>query len=195
MAANLPERADDSLRAGNADREQVVARLNAAFAEGRLDVNELDERLKATYGAKTRGELRPLTVDLPEDSARRPLPATPARRGTEPAPAGHRGVPTEIRVLFGVWLTAVLVNLVIWAAVSIGDRDPAYFWPIWVAGPWGIVLIWQTVGGLSRQEPQAWQAKLDKAERKKQAKRERKALEAEAIARGELPPKPKKKSD
>ena len=56
-----------------------------------------------------------------------------------------------------------------------------------MAGPWGVLLIWQTVSGLAQREPQAWQAKIEKAERKKQAKRERKALEAEAIQRGELP--------
>ena len=65
---------------------------------------------------------------------------------------------------------------------------------MWVAGPRGVLLIWQTVGGLAQREPQAWQAKIEKAERKKQAKRERKALEAEAIQRGELPEKVKKKS-
>ena len=46
----------------------------------------------------------------------------------------------------------------------------------------GLLLIWQTVGGLAQHEPQAWQAKIDKAERKKQLKKERKALEAEAIS-------------
>ena len=48
-------RGDGSLRAGNADRERVVAQLNTAFAEGRLDVAELDERVAAAYAAKTAG--------------------------------------------------------------------------------------------------------------------------------------------
>jgi len=56
---------DGSIRAGNADRERVVAQLNAAFSEGRLDVAELDERVAAAYAAKTLGELVPLTADLP----------------------------------------------------------------------------------------------------------------------------------
>jgi hypothetical protein len=36
---------------------------------------------------------------------------------------------------------AVSVNVVIWVLVSISAGDPAYFWPMWVAGPWGAVLV------------------------------------------------------
>jgi len=39
-----------------------------------------------------------------------------------------------------------------------------------------VLLIWQTVSGLVQNEPQAWQAKIDKAERKRLAKKERKEL-------------------
>ena len=60
-----------------------MAQLNAAFAEGRLDVGELDERVAAAYAAKTLGELVPLTADLPvgQQQAR---PAAPARRAATP---------------------------------------------------------------------------------------------------------------
>ena len=85
----------ESLRAGNADREQVVAQLNKAFAEGRLDVRELDERVAAAYAAKTMGELVPLTADLPSDRALAPRaggpPARPPRTGrSSRAPARRR---------------------------------------------------------------------------------------------------------
>ena len=80
----------------------------------------------------------------------------------------------------------------IWLISSIAAQDLLYFWPVWVAGPWGILLILQTVGGLASTSRRLWQAKIDKAERKKQAKKERKTLEAEAIQRGELPEKPKR---
>jgi len=59
--------AHDALRAGNTEREQVVQRLNRAFGEGRLELTELEERVAQAYAAKTLGELRPLTADLPPD--------------------------------------------------------------------------------------------------------------------------------
>jgi hypothetical protein len=53
-------------RASDAEREATVARLREAAAEGRLTVEELDERIDAAYAASTRAELEPLTADLPE---------------------------------------------------------------------------------------------------------------------------------
>jgi hypothetical protein len=53
------------LRASDADRERVSEQLRDALAEGRLDMEEFEERLEATYNARTYGELAPLTRDLP----------------------------------------------------------------------------------------------------------------------------------
>jgi hypothetical protein len=53
------------LRASDADRERVADILREALAEGRLDMEEFQERLDATYRAKTYGELVPVTRDLP----------------------------------------------------------------------------------------------------------------------------------
>jgi hypothetical protein len=44
-----------------------------------------------------------------------------------------------------VWATVVSINLMIWLLVSIGSSGPVYFWPIWVAGPWGAVLLVTTL--------------------------------------------------
>lgn len=52
------------MRASDADREAVVELLRDAAADGRLDLDELDTRLGQALGAKTRGELVPLTDDL-----------------------------------------------------------------------------------------------------------------------------------
>jgi Domain of unknown function (DUF1707) len=54
-----------SLRASDSDRERVAERLHQAMAEGRLDQDELEERLEALYGARTYGELDALLGDLP----------------------------------------------------------------------------------------------------------------------------------
>ncbi|MEV7886502.1 DUF1707 SHOCT-like domain-containing protein [Streptomyces sp. NPDC002817] len=53
------------LRASDADRERVAEILRDALAEGRLDMEEFEERLDATYKARTYGELTPITRDLP----------------------------------------------------------------------------------------------------------------------------------
>jgi hypothetical protein len=56
---------DGSIRASDSDREGVVAALREAFTEGRLTLDEFDERTSAAYAAKTWGQLRELTDDLP----------------------------------------------------------------------------------------------------------------------------------
>ncbi|WP_037675435.1 DUF1707 domain-containing protein [Streptomyces griseus] len=60
MTDNAPE-----LRASDADRERVAEVLRDALAEGRLDMEEFEERLETTYKARTYGELAPITRDLP----------------------------------------------------------------------------------------------------------------------------------
>jgi hypothetical protein len=55
------------LRASDADRERVAGILRDALAEGRLDMEEFEERLDATYRARTYGELAPITRDLPAE--------------------------------------------------------------------------------------------------------------------------------
>jgi hypothetical protein len=55
----------DEARASDAEREVAAERLRVAAGEGRLDLEELAERLGAVYGATTRGELEPITADLP----------------------------------------------------------------------------------------------------------------------------------
>ncbi len=66
----------DPVRASDQEREEVVERLNAACAEGRLTLEELGARIEAAYGAKARGELVPLLSDLPAPAAARTPAAT-----------------------------------------------------------------------------------------------------------------------
>ncbi|MBT2449343.1 DUF1707 and DUF2154 domain-containing protein [Streptomyces sp. ISL-43] len=72
------------LRASDADRERVVDRLRDAVAEGRLDMDEFEERLEAAYKSRTYAELEPLTRDLPALGATAPVAAAPVG----PAPIG-----------------------------------------------------------------------------------------------------------
>ncbi len=52
------------LRASDADREAVVAELQEAAADGRIDLDELGTRLEVALAARTHAELAPLTADL-----------------------------------------------------------------------------------------------------------------------------------
>jgi len=53
------------LRMSDADREAVVARLNAAVAEGRLTLAEFSDRVDAVLRARTFGDVEPFVADLP----------------------------------------------------------------------------------------------------------------------------------
>lgn len=85
------------IRASDADREQVVEILRAQTAQGRLTLEELQERTGAAYTARTWHELRRLTSDLPvepvfERDDRSRLPAGEERPLERPS--GQR-VPTR----------------------------------------------------------------------------------------------------
>ncbi|MFE0687475.1 DUF1707 domain-containing protein [Streptomyces xiamenensis] len=91
-------RSQDELRASHADRDIVVERLREAAGEGRLDLDELEERLERALTARTYGELAALTTDLPGPAA--PTPAT-APAPLAPRPAA-RPVPAELTVKGGM---------------------------------------------------------------------------------------------
>ena len=67
--------ADRAIRASDQDRDSAAESLSAAYAVGRLSREELDDRATAAYSARTQGELRDLTADLPRPVARTGLPS------------------------------------------------------------------------------------------------------------------------
>ena len=93
------------LRTSDTEREQVATILRAAMTEGRLTLEEGEERLGACYAATFRDELLPLTADLP-DQGRRALAETPeAVAATRRAVRAHAGfVMTAALVLTGLWV-------------------------------------------------------------------------------------------
>jgi uncharacterized protein DUF1707 len=72
----------DRLRAGHADREQVIEALKTAFVHGRLSRDELDTRAGQALTARTRADLAALNADIqPAPAAARPeRPPAPGRR-------------------------------------------------------------------------------------------------------------------
>jgi hypothetical protein len=69
----------DDLRASDAEREQAVARLREASAEGRLTLDELVARTGVALEARTRGDLEHVTADLPSAAGARPPERTRPR--------------------------------------------------------------------------------------------------------------------
>lgn len=61
---------DANTRVGDAEREGIAERLRHHHADGRIDVDEFQERLDRCYEAKTAGELRELVADLPGEAHR-----------------------------------------------------------------------------------------------------------------------------
>jgi hypothetical protein len=100
---------EPEMRTSQAERDRVVDRLRTHAGEGRLDVEELEERIEAALSARTHGDLDAVEADLPR-------PRSPRRRRRRHRLRRH--------------LVAVAVLLVfIWALTGAG-----YFWPVWAIG-------------------------------------------------------------
>jgi hypothetical protein len=80
-ALSLPQ-PSGPLMASDADREQVIDMLTAAFAQGRLTKQELDLRAGQAFAARTYAELAALLADLPAGQTRTQLARKPARAQT-----------------------------------------------------------------------------------------------------------------
>src|SRR5215207_1116419 len=108
-------------------------------------MSELEQGVAAAYAAKTLGELVPLTADLPESFRSKPQAPRRAAEGVPPrAAAPSRSMQlAPVRFALGLFL----VNVLIWAAVSVGASERVYFWPVWTAIP----LVFATVGLLGQR--------------------------------------------
>jgi hypothetical protein len=174
----------DDMRAGDADRQLVADRLRAALEEGRLDLHEYDERVQRAYAAKTYGDLDGLLTDLPGSLAAQP-PVEPLVRVAHP----NR---EWMAALWGSWLGVVAITTAVWAVSCLAAGQINYYWPVWVGGPWAVFLVIATVGGLAGGAPRKMVADRERKALAQDHQQKRRALQREAIARGELPPNPTK---
>jgi len=110
------------LRVSDEDRERVAAEIREHFAQGRLDSDELSERLGRAYGARTAGELDALRADLPR------VPPSPAVRRTELV-ARRRELSRELVQHTVGGLVPFFVCVAVWLASGASGG----FWPAWVA--------------------------------------------------------------
>ena len=102
-AATHGVRDASQLRISDEDRHQVAEVLRRAAGEGRIDLDELEERLEAAYQAKTYGDLVPITADLPVAGAPQPTARPPAAAGPASRYASSVAIMSETKRT-GSWL-------------------------------------------------------------------------------------------
>ena len=156
------------IRASDRDRAVVHDVLASAYAEGRLDRDELDERTAAVTAAKTYAELVPPISDLTADAA----PVAISR-----APSGD--LERQARLYYGEKLREALFgflipNLICWAIWFMAGPG-GFVWPIFVLIPTGANLARVVAGRTSIIE-----GRVQKLQR-----HEAKALEAPKDEHGE----------
>jgi DUF1707 SHOCT-like domain len=142
---------DPRIRASDADRERTVTLLREHHAEGRLSVEEFNDRVDRALAAKTIGELDALLADLPGIDLYR-LPAA----GIRPAPPGARrsrsrgggierrspGTVSSQRVAtWAAWAGISALLFVAWLGLGLVSGGAAWVpWFLLVVVPWGMVI-------------------------------------------------------
>jgi DNA-binding transcriptional regulator YbjK len=96
-----------SIRASDAEREQVAHILRTAIGEGRLTLDEGEERLTEVYQAVYRDDLEKLTADLP-DNGRQALAELPEARLAEARDRRRRAAVAGAVVLVVAALVGVM---------------------------------------------------------------------------------------
>jgi hypothetical protein len=102
-----------ALRASDADREAVAERLRVASVDGRIDSEELEQRLEQVYAARWVGELDRLVADVVPP----PPPAPPA-----PAPAPAYPYPQP----YASYQPAPTTN-----GLAVASLVAGFFWVAW----------------------------------------------------------------
>ncbi len=127
---------ESPIRISDDDRERYTARLRSAYAEGRLDGAELEDRLTAVLDARFEADLVPLTADLPNPPgplAPVPIPAPAAAPIVPPpAPAVVQRRPLVGSKLAAVGLTPFIMAPLICTAIFFMTDPGDDFWPKWV---------------------------------------------------------------
>jgi hypothetical protein len=114
-----------ALRASDNDRDRIADRLREAAAEGRLLIEELEQRLGSALSARTYGELEALIADLPGPR----LLTRPRRRRS------------RMRLLprLGLVLGAILIAPIVLASIALAIQlalGVILVWWIWAVVAW-----------------------------------------------------------
>ncbi len=139
-------------RASDADRERAAEQLRRAGGDGRLTLDELDERLGDAYAARTRPDLQRLLADVDEEHT--PViarPATGSGLAVRPGPGGSRWV---VAIMSGAaragrWRLAERVTVVSLMGGADLDLNEAE-----LAAEETTITVWSVMGGSDVRIPE-----------------------------------------
>ena len=139
----------DAAQVSDDEREQAVRDLTRHCGDGRLTLDELEERVAEAYAATTRAELDHALRQLPRPGApprETVIPNAVAtaidRRRSHHPRHEHldlreskpvHGAEVALKAHLWVYLSVMALLTLIWFLTS----APGYFWPIWPAMGWG----------------------------------------------------------
>ncbi len=115
--------ANAHLRTSDRDREVVLSLLGTAYADGRLDLEEFDDRSTRVGQARTLGELPAIVDDLIATAA--------VVRPTDLRAEAVRRYHADRREAL-TYLGPAVICWVIWAWVLVSDHGTPFPWPIFV---------------------------------------------------------------
>ncbi|HMK96590.1 MAG TPA: DUF1707 domain-containing protein [Acidimicrobiales bacterium] len=125
-----------AVRASDAEREAVATALRQNAAEGRLTMQELEERLGSAYAAKTHAELQPLLADLTTSPDARAalagLPPPDWQRGLRSAKRPRSAFVGLMAVCWAIWGVSVAAS---------GGHSLEGLWPLWLMLVWVLALV------------------------------------------------------
>jgi len=104
------------LRASHADREHVIDTLKTAFADGRLDKDELDDRVGQALAARTYAELATVTAGIPAGPAQAPRPRRAARADRPPV--------NKEAVKWGLVAAGAMIPPAMFVTAAFGELTP-----------------------------------------------------------------------
>jgi hypothetical protein len=153
--------AGNEMRVSDAERDAAAAELREHFASGRLNQDELDERLTAVFAAKTRGDLSALFSDLPS-SGRAGASAAAGGDGGQPSGSFGPGAPgwgqwpragaasgySDWRASAGRGIGRIaMASVLLWVLLIVGILG---IFGIGTGRPFGVVLILAALALLRR---------------------------------------------
>lgn len=137
-----------TIRASDQDREHVVEVLRTHYADGRLNLEEFNERVAAAYESRTWGDLRHLTRDLPGDVLLGPDPAAQAQASaTAPTPANQpppgppAWLPPRLFPLVPLLLAFLVISAFAWGGGYPGHHHDGHFVPFFSVWPFLVLFL------------------------------------------------------